>query len=155
MIIRTAFRDDVDVLLMLEQSCDTAAHWSRTEYERIFGDGGVHRLVMVAERDERVVGFAVARNGGSEWELENLVVERDLRRKGIGSALLWTLVEHARCENMQRMFLEVRESNVAALQLYKSAGFQERGRRKQYYSNPPEDALVLECRASGATRESR
>jgi ribosomal-protein-alanine acetyltransferase len=154
-IIRPAFPDDVDALLSLEQSCDTAAHWPRAEYQRMLTAGQAQRIAMVAEREHRVVAFIVARDAAGEWEIENLVVDAGLRRKGIGSALLWTMIEHARGDGMKRMFLEVRESNAAARKLYQSAGFVEAGRRKSYYQNPAEDALILECSAPGATPESR
>ncbi|HEU5450873.1 MAG TPA: ribosomal protein S18-alanine N-acetyltransferase [Terriglobales bacterium] len=155
MIIRPAFSDDIDSLLVLEQSCDTAAHWSRAEYERLLTKREPHHIAMVAEREERAVAFIVARDTKGDWEIENLVVDKALRRKGIGSALLWTMVEHARGDGMRHMFLEVRESNVAARKLYESAGFHQAGRRRAYYQNPPEDALILECSAPGAARESR
>lgn len=155
MIIRPAFSDDIDSLLALEQACDTAAHWPRAEYERMLAIPGTQRIAMVAEREERVVAFIVARDTKGDWEIENLVVEAALRRKGIGSALLWTMVEHARGNGMRHMFLEVRESNAAARKLYESAGFRQAGRRRAYYQDPPEDALILECSAPGAARESR
>ena len=155
MLIRPAHPSDVDLLAALEQRAQTAAHWPIEQYRKLFDGDGPRRLAMVAERDGALAGFIVARAMPPECEIENVVVDDGHRRKGVASALLWTMVEHARGEHMKRMFLEVRESNLAARQLYESAGFAASGRRKGYYREPTEDALILECSAPGAVRESR
>ena len=64
------------------------------------------------------------------------------RRRGIGSQLLKELIAIARERKLQTIFLEVRESNVAARALYCKFGFEESGRRKNYYANPTEDAVL-------------
>jgi ribosomal-protein-alanine acetyltransferase len=89
------------------------------------------------------VGFLVAQCGGPEWELENMAVVRGFRRRGVGRALLETLLEAARAGGAERILLEVRTSNLAAIGLYGHAGFAELGRRPGYYRNPPEDALIM------------
>lgn len=77
-----------------------------------------------------------------EWEIENIVVAPKVRRKGIGRQLVDALLAAAGETNSESVFLEVRESNAAARKLYESAGFQQNGRRKSYYSDPPEDAIL-------------
>lgn len=154
MLIRPAHPSDVDLLAALEQRAQTAAHWPIEQYRKLFDGDGPRRLAMVAERDGALAGFIVARAMPPECEIENVVVDDGHRRKGVASALLWTVLEYVRADGAQRIFLEVRESNVAARRLYAAAGFREQGRRKDYYRDPPEDALILECRTAGAARES-
>ena len=88
-------------------------------------------------------GFLVAQCGGPEWELENLAVLPALRRRGVGAALLATLLEEAGARHAERILLEVRASNQSAIRLYAQAGFQLLARRRGYYQNPTEDALLF------------
>jgi [ribosomal protein S18]-alanine N-acetyltransferase len=90
----------------------------------------------------RVQGFLVARHVASEWELENIVVAPLARRKGLGQQLLDALLVAARETNSSSVFLEVRESNAAARCLYEKAAFEQTGRRKSYYTDPVEDAVL-------------
>lgn len=150
-------------MIKLERSCPAAAHWSECQYQDALNQSGSRpeRLVLVAEMDPSIaseagvknpaqkdlrrgtlVGFLVARQVSREWELENIVVAAEERRKGIGAALLRALLDHARQGGGKELFLEVRESNGAARRLYEKAGFRETGRRKMYYSDPPEDAIL-------------
>jgi ribosomal-protein-alanine N-acetyltransferase len=89
-----------------------------------------------------LLGFLVARHLAPEWELENLVVAPTIRRKGLGKRLLDGLLAHADGTNSDAVFLEVRESNASARALYESAGFAQTGRRKSYYAEPQEDAIL-------------
>jgi ribosomal-protein-alanine N-acetyltransferase len=103
----------------------------------------VHRLALLADVDG-VAGFVIAREVAGEWELENIVVAPRLQGRGIGSALLGELCDRVRSAGGTKLLLEVRESNAAARRLYESQGFNVTGRRKNYYSNPEEDALLFE-----------
>jgi ribosomal-protein-alanine N-acetyltransferase len=107
--------------------------------------------VLIAECDlpedlrnevSTVVGFLVALRAGPEWELENIVVAEDVRGKGVGKQLIHKLFTQAQEANSNLVFLEVRESNASARRFYEKLGFQETGRRKAYYSNPTEDAIL-------------
>jgi ribosomal-protein-alanine acetyltransferase len=75
-------------------------------------------------------------------EIHNLAVKEPFKRRGIATALLDFMVTRAQQEKVKEMFLEVRESNQNAVALYKKLGFKPKGRRKYYYNNPPEDALI-------------
>ena len=106
-----------------------------------------NRLVLVAERavssnTVEIAGFLVALHLGPEWELENIAVTPEARRSGLGMQLLTALLTRAKETNSQKVFLEVRESNAAARALYEKAGFRQTGRRKGYYSDPAEDAIL-------------
>lgn len=93
-----------------------------------------------AERDGEYAGIAAARPvAEGEYELLYIETNPSARRIGVATALLMTLLDEYRGV----WFLEVRESNIAARRLYERLGFEFRGRRTRYYSNPDEDALVL------------
>lgn len=75
--------------------------------------------------------------------VNNLAVDAALRRRGVGRLLLRHSIEHGAAEGCRVAFLDVRASNEAALRLYASHGFQVTGRRRKYYSDTGEDALVM------------
>lgn len=95
--------------------------------------------------DGTLVGHGVLTLAVGEAHILNLCVDPGQQGKGIGRALLATMLAHVREENAIRMFLEVRASNRAAIRLYKSQGFAAVGHRKGYYpsSDGREDAVVL------------
>ena len=142
--IRGAYADDIPSIMAIELEAETAAHWPKAEYERIFELGGVSRIALVAECRDKISGFIVARRIDKEWELENVAVRPASRRQGLGRALVEHLLKLAREASAARIFLEVRESNQAARRLYSQLGFLETGRRPDYYSHPVEDAITYE-----------
>jgi ribosomal-protein-alanine N-acetyltransferase len=90
-----------------------------------------------------VAGFLVARRIASELEILNLGIRPDARRRGVGHALIQFAFAWGKELGAKSAFLEVRASNLAALEFYRRHQFKETGRRRFYYSNPVEDALVL------------
>ena len=97
----------------------------------------------MVEQSGCVVGFIVGHQADDEWEIENIAVTGAARRHGLGSRLVGELLDLARSRGGKSVFLEVRESNRAARSLYEKWAFIEVGRRKMYYQNPAEDALLL------------
>ncbi len=112
--------------------------------DRSPGPGGDKKSAQAELGGKTLVGFLVARHVSGEWELENIVVAPEFRGRGLGSQLLRALVARVREVESRAVFLEVRESNAAARKLYQKAGFREAGRRRRYYADPAEDA-VLYC----------
>ncbi|MCU1285370.1 MAG: ribosomal protein S18P -alanine acetyltransferase [Acidobacteriales bacterium] len=142
--VRKAAADDIQHIVALERGSATSAHWAQADYERLAAELGTDRRVaLVAESASAVVGFMVGQYVGAEWEIQNVVVAEAGKRKGIGSTMLQEFIALARGESAESIFLEVRQSNIAACALYAKFRFEESGRRKAYYSNPDEDALVL------------
>jgi ribosomal-protein-alanine N-acetyltransferase len=92
---------------------------------------------------EVIAGYVVAWFVMDEGEIANLAVAAELRRRHIGATLLDAAIHAARSRHVSSVYLEVRDSNVAARALYASRGFVEIARRKRYYRKPVEDALVL------------
>ncbi len=94
----------------------------------------------------QTAGFIMGQLAADEAEILSLGVRKDRQRHGIGRKLVEAMVRTARKAEARRLFLEVAESNPAAIALYKGVGFAEIGRRKGYYARagaPPEDALML------------
>ena len=90
-----------------------------------------------------IMGFLIVRCLPEEWEIENIVVDQRGRRRGIGSSLVRQLLAEAQAGGLASIILEVRESNRPAIQLYENIGFRQEGRRRYYYQNPQEDALLF------------
>jgi ribosomal-protein-alanine N-acetyltransferase len=153
--IRLATPADIAAMIELERQCETAAHWSEGQYRSALpacGAALTARLVLVIEdeqtlarpdsRKSRIAGFLVARHQGPEWELENIVVTSAARRKGLGSGLLAEFLARAERVGSESVHLEVRESNQAARAFYEKWGFADSGRRKGYYADPVDDAIL-------------
>ena len=155
-MIRPATLADIPSILGLERQCATAAHWTEAQYRQALESDGPTRLLLVAHNSPstssglevsagagtNMLGFLVALHLAPEWELENIVVAPSARRRGVGKQLMDALSSAARRTNSGSVFLEVRESNAAARTLYEKAGFEQAGRRKSYYTNPMEDAVL-------------
>jgi ribosomal-protein-alanine acetyltransferase len=121
-------------------------HWSEQSYKSVFATGAPERILWVIKDQGDLQAFLVARFSAAECELENLVVAVEYRRRGLGSELLQALVGTARERKLDHILLEVRESNQAARTLYRKIGFEENGRRRGYYAQPQEDAILLALR---------
>lgn len=99
--------------------------------------------ILVAKIDNTVVGYITYLVVLDEVQIANVATHPIYRRKGIGEKLLTHLFGEAKAENMFVITLEVRESNEPAIRLYKKCNYSEVGRRKNYYKNPTEDALLM------------
>ena len=142
MTIRSAGLDDVAALLAIEQEAASAAHWAREQYDRLVESG----IVLAAEEAGNVSGFVCAKPVAGDWEIENMVVAKQGRRRGIGGGLLDELLRRVRNNGGATVWLEVRESNQPARRLYAKHGFRETARRRRYYRDPVEDAVLYEFR---------
>lgn len=146
MHIRRATPDDILSILRVEQQCETAAHWTFGQYQALFEAGMPPCIALVATGpppNVQVQGFVIGRPVGSDWEIENLAVATSQQRRGIGSTLVRELIARLQNTGVTELLLEVRESNTAARRLYEKLGFRQEGRRRGYYNDPKEDALLL------------
>jgi ribosomal-protein-alanine N-acetyltransferase len=163
--VRAAEPADLPRLVEIASHSATAAQWNQAEYLKLFAaneaktqpevnppivtpqiidpQSQASRTALVVEQSGNVVGFIVGRQVEDEWEIENIAVTGSARRCGLGSRLVGELFDLVRIRGGKSVFLEVRESNRAALSLYEKWAFIEVGRRKMYYQNPAEDALIL------------
>ena len=125
----------------LEQVCFPADPWSGDLFRTALEDPRVCTLLAVSE-DGAVLGYAVLSVVLDEGDLDNIAVAPDARRQGIADALLSALTGFGR-EHLSTLMLEVRASNAPAIALYEKHGFVPVGRRKNYYTGPKEDAILM------------
>lgn len=134
---------DVDAVSAIEQLVQPYP-WSRGNFTDAL-DSGYRCVVDVIAG--QVVSYAVLMPILDEAELLNIGVAETQQRKGLGRAMLDAQMHWARTQNMQRIFLEVRVSNLPAIALYRALGFTEIGMRRGYYQNAAgrEDAMAMAC----------
>ena len=145
--------DDLPVVAELEQASH-AAPWTQGNFRDAFAAG---YGALVGELDRRVVAYGVLMLAPGEAQLLNLTVAASARRQGLGRRLLRRLLDDAIGVGAEQCFLEVRESNHAAIALYLREGFAPVARRAAYYPSPAgssarEDALVMRRRLGGDGR---
>lgn len=99
--------------------------------------------LLAAERNGRVIGYAVCWTVLDQAELGNVAVAGEVRGRGVGRLLLGAVFRRLRERGARECFLEVRVSNAPAQALYRQQGFDVVGHRPRYYTDPPEDALVM------------
>ena len=124
----------------IERLCFSSP-WSAGQLAESISLPGSHCLEAVL--DGRLAGYIGFYRVLDEGFVTNLAVRPDLRRKGVGRALLRRLISDCADLGVRAVSLEVRESNAPALALYLSEGFTVDGRRPRFYSRPTEDALLL------------
>ena len=100
-------------------------------------------LWLVAMDGERLVGYGGSQTVLGEADMMNVAVDPEYRRQGVAGALVTALAQRLAQQGNVSLMLEVRASNVPAMALYQKLGFEQVGRRKDYYRNPKEDALIL------------
>lgn len=138
--IRRATLADVPALVAIERECFSDP-WSASGIgETIQSETN---FVLLAENATGIVGHVMARTSGEEGEILNLAVLPAHRRKRLARRLLAEAVGVMHGGGVKEVYLEVRESNAAAIELYRAHGFRPVGLRPGYYRSPLEDALVL------------
>jgi ribosomal-protein-alanine acetyltransferase len=144
--VRRVEASDAEEIRKIAKSSPEAAQWDVGNYARGRSAG---ETILVAEWDGAVCGLVVFRVAGGECEILNLAVDPDQRRHGVGTSLLQSAVAQARRNKAKEVFLEVRESNAAAISFYAKQGFTKIGERARYYSTPTENAVLLKQKLTG------
>jgi ribosomal-protein-alanine acetyltransferase len=147
--IRKYTSADLPAVLSICRQCPEAAQWSENGFAQAYLSGQMILVAEVAgeipaEVAARVCGFLAAQVTIGEAELLNMAVDDEHRRKGLGSKLLAVALKEALSKQAARMYLEVRESNLAAISFYARHGFRKSGQRAGYYLNPTENAVLME-----------
>ena len=138
---------DLVEVVELEETCGLSLWgWEAYNFELSKSDS----IMLVARRaapdwrtGKSLYGFIAARVAADELHINNIGVRTEARARGIGSALLRAAIATGRRLGARRALLEVRAGNLAAQALYSRCGFETVGRRRNYYREPPEDALVM------------
>lgn len=138
--IREMTLDDVEQVYHLEESIFSIP-WSKTSFENSIKEKDT--LFIVAEKEEKIVGYLGMYLSFEEADISNVAVSKEYRRQHIANQLLEYVFVHAKARGVKNVTLEVRETNVAAIKLYRNMGFCEAGIRKNYYKEPTENALIM------------
>lgn len=134
--------EDLEQVMILEQQIFSRP-WSEESMRSALQQQGT--IYLVDEADGRIRGYLGIWCMAEDGDLCNMAVAERERRVGVASALLDEGIVCCRKQEIQRIVLEVRESNLPAQALYQRKGFVPIGVRKQYYSEPQEDAIIMEC----------
>lgn len=118
--------------------------WTEMAFRGEIDNAGISfPLVAVSQGEERIIGYLSYWQIKSEVQISTFAVHPQFRRGGVGESLMRYVLERVRSAGAERVFLEVRPSNLSASALYQKLGFKILGTRKGYYRNPPEDAIVM------------
>jgi len=140
MIIREMEEADLEEVSAIER--DTFSEpWSKSSFLEAISNQNNHYLVAVI--DGAVVGYCGYYGIAGEGYIYNVAVSAKFRGRGIGYRMMCELIRHAQDRGISSLTLEVRKSNISAINLYKKLGFVEAGIRKDFYTKPAEDALIM------------
>ena len=116
-------------------------NWSEKNYNESLENPNYH--IWVAKLDDKIVGFISMYCASGEGYICNIAVEKSHRKRGIGTALLSEAIRYSKRKNLEFLTLEVRESNIGAVKFYEKLEFAKIGIRKNFYSNPTENAVIM------------
>lgn len=138
--IRRMAQADAEAVAELELRC-FAMPWSRADFFREIKNELAE--YVVGEIDKKIVAYAGAWVSFEQAEVMHIAVEPELRGQGIGTILFGELIAAVKRRGATSITLEVRPSNTAAIRLYENFGLKSVGRRKSYYLDNGEDALIM------------
>lgn len=130
--------EHIDGIVSIENECFSNP-WTKEGFAAEIENGGSHFYVALADFP---IGYIGVQEVCNEAYITNLAVPKEFRGRGIGRALLGEAISGARERDNDFITLEVRQSNEAAISLYMSFGFVEVGKRRDFYRNPTENALL-------------
>lgn len=143
--VRRMGAGDLDAVMAIAAESPEASVWSRESYAKCLDPR--YGIALVAEEvlgeKSTITGFLVGRVAGAEAEILNLAIAANSRRRRHGTALLEAAIEAFTDSAAEWVFLEVRESNAAAIAFYEKRLFARNGLRKGYYRNPDEAAVIM------------
>lgn len=139
-IFRNMAEQDVARVAELEKKVFSDAWTSAGIYETFCQN---QAFVTVAECDGEIVGYCIVYYVMDEGEIARIAVEEKVRRKGVGRGLLDFVCECCKIKNINRLLLDVRESNESARRFYEQYGFTVDGIRKNFYDQPKENAVLM------------
>lgn len=143
MQISRIVKEDAYELSCLDKLCFSVP-WSQKSFE----EEAENKLSVyfVARINDKIVGYGGVWKVQGEGQITNIAVHPEYRKNKIGSALLEKIIEE--CSDEFQIFLEVRESNFAAISLYKKYGFEKIGIRKNFYHSPEENGIIMTRRGN-------
>lgn len=142
LLLRPLSYGDIQAILEIERA-SFSTPWRQSTFEGLIARPDAD--LIGATRTGHLLGYCVVWTIGDQAELGNVAVKEEERGRHIGRRLIEAALTRARQRGAGECFLEVRESNLVARSLYEMFGFRAIGRRRNYYSKPVEDALVMRC----------
>jgi [ribosomal protein S18]-alanine N-acetyltransferase len=146
--LEAATPDDLAALVELERA-GSAHPWTPAHFADAIRGAAGERVVVLRLPRATVIGYCVWQEVSDEVHIHNLGIAAGHRRQGLGRRLLAVCLDLAARRQARRAFLDVRAGNAAARALYRRLGFREAGSRARYYSEPVEDAVLLEASLEG------
>ncbi len=138
--IRELLIDDLNDIIEIEEACFSVP-WSKESFKAEIRHQSTHYNCI--EINKKVIGYAGLWKILDEGHITNIAVIPQYRKKGFGEKLIKNLLKYCKNNNIDKITLEVRESNIAAKELYKKIGFETAGIRKSYYTKPTENAEIM------------
>lgn len=138
-LIKDAEERDLTTISELERELFLNEAWSYFQILEEFKNK--LSKIWILKRDNEILGYLIFRKIKPEIEIFRIGIKRKYQRKGAGTELMQKLIEFAKKENISKIFLEVKISNLSAYNFYKKLGFEEIYRRKNYYGN--EEAIIM------------
>lgn len=132
-----AQREHIPAMIELENRCFPEEPWADEVFERTW------QTASLLMEDGVLIGYLFFSTVLDEGSIDNIAVAPDQRRKGLADLMMRDAIEKAEKAGLRTITLEVRVSNAPAIALYEKYGFSEVGRRKNYYNNPREDAILM------------
>ncbi len=102
-------------------------------------------MILLAYEDKKLIGYLILYYVLEDGEIARIAVDDAYRRQGVASKMLWELECLCEDNGVNKLLLDVRESNVCACRFYEKQGFVRDGVRKNYYSDPAEDGILMSC----------
>lgn len=133
-------RDMLEVLEIEQQSFEFP--WSDEEFVRCLRQRNC--IGMVAEYDERVVGFMIYELHRNRLHILNFAVREEFRRRGVGVQMMQKLISKLSHQRRNRLMLEVRETNLSAQLFFRNLGFRAVSLLRDFYEDTPEDAYLMQ-----------
>ncbi|MBO0461283.1 ribosomal protein S18-alanine N-acetyltransferase [Enterococcus sp. DIV1298c] len=141
---KTAFKDEqlaYELWQLSEDAFSTGSPWTKEQFLTDIQQPQTNYLVV--REENKIIGFLGYTRVLDEVEVTNLAVLTTEQQKGIARRLLQEMLQREKANQAYSVFLEVRQSNVAAQHLYESEKFRQVGKRKAYYHEPDEDAVIM------------
>ena len=142
--IRIALIHDTDEIYNIENRVFIPHYWSKkTIFNELQSDYSVYFVYEDLAQSKKIIGYIGYWKISNEGHITTLAIDPLYRKRGFADKLLYKLITHARENGIRYLTLEVRASNIAAINLYKKHSFNQIGVRKKYYQNNDEDALIF------------
>jgi len=140
LFIRDMRWSDIPEILKIER-ISFSTPWNEMAFlNEIYNPSSINKVAFYGNE---IIGYICANSVIDEGHILNIAVHPDMRRKGIAAVLLEKVIDELRRKGCKSLYLEVRASNISAIQFYENYGFISAGLRKNYYTSPKEDAVVM------------